>query len=87
MTELRLNTDAVSWREVDGEVLALDLAASRYLGTNPTGAVLWKLLAAGTSRQRLIESLVDEFDVDVGRAASDVDAFLRNLAEQGLLAA
>jgi Coenzyme PQQ synthesis protein D (PqqD) len=87
MTELRLNSTAVSWREVDGEVLALDLGSSTYLGTNPTGALLWKALAEGTSRDRLVELLTAEFDVDEGRAAADVDGFLRHLDAQGLLAA
>jgi hypothetical protein len=82
-----LNPDAVSWRDVDGEILALDLGASAYLGTNATGALLWKSLAGGTSRGRLIELLTEEFEVDESRAAADVDEFLRGLAAQGLLAA
>jgi coenzyme PQQ synthesis protein D (PqqD) len=87
MTELRLNPSAVTWREVDGEVLALDLGTSTYLGTNPSGAMLWRSLAAGSSRDRLVELLTSEFDVEASRAAADVDAFLRYLESQGLLAA
>jgi coenzyme PQQ synthesis protein D (PqqD) len=86
VTQLRLNPGAVSWREVDGEVLALDLRRSTYLATNPAGAVLWKSLAAGTSREGLIERLTEEFDVDESRAAADVDDFLGWLVSQGLLA-
>lgn len=87
MTQLRLNPDAVSWREVDGEILALDLASSTYIGTNPAGALLWKSLVDGTSRDALIDLLTREFDVDAVRAAADVDAFLDTLVTQGLLAA
>ena len=87
MAELRLNPDAVSWREVDGEVLALDLGSSTYLATNPAGALLWLSLAEGASRDRLVELITEEFDVDGARAAEDVDAFLRHLESQGLLAA
>ena len=87
LTELTLNGDRLSWREVDGEILALDLAGSRYLGTNPAGALLWKALAAGATRDALADALVAEFAIDRARAAADVDVFLRDLAAQGLLVA
>lgn len=86
MTDLRLNEAAVSWREVDGEIIALQLTSSEYLSTNGTGALLWKSLASGTSRERLIELIVKEFGIEPGRAAADTDAFLDALAAQGLLA-
>jgi hypothetical protein len=87
MTELRLNPDAVSWREIDGEVIALGHESSEYLATNATGALLWKSLAEGTSREELVALLLAQFDVDEGRAGSDVDAFLASVTAQGLLAA
>ena len=86
MTLLRLNETAVSWREVDGEIIALQHTSSEYLSTNGTGALLWKSLAEGASREDLIGLIVDEFGIDKGRATADTDAFLGALAEQGLLA-
>jgi hypothetical protein len=87
MSVLRLNPDVVSWREVDGEILALDHGASAYLSTNASGALLWKSLVHGTSREALVELLAVQFDVDEAQAAADVDVFLSDLAVQGLLAA
>jgi Coenzyme PQQ synthesis protein D (PqqD) len=86
MKLLRLNETALSWREVDGEVIALQHESSEYLSTNGTGALLWKSLAAGASRDELIGLLVSEFGVDKGRATADTDAFLDALSAQGLLA-
>lgn len=86
MTELRLNEATVSWREVDGEIIALQLDSSEYLSTNGTGAILWKSLARGTSRDELISIIVGEFGIDPEKAAADTDAFLAALAAQGLLA-
>jgi hypothetical protein len=86
MSHFQLNPDTLSWREVDGEILALDLAASRYLTSNAAGAVLWKHLAAGATRGELAAALVEEFSIDRDRAFTDVDAFLGDLSEQGLLA-
>ena len=74
--ELRLRPGAVSWREVDGEVILLDLETSDYSGVNPSGTVLWSLLAEGTTQGALEQALVERFDVDAPRAAADVSAFL-----------
>ncbi len=74
--ELRLRPGAVSWREVDGEVILLDLQTSDYSGVNASGTVLWSLLAEGTTRGALEEALVERFDVDRERAAADVAGFL-----------
>jgi hypothetical protein len=87
MTLLRLNPDAVSWREIDGEVLALGHASSTYFSTSGSGALLWMSLADGASREQLIELIAGSFDVDRERAATDIDAFLAVLADKGLLAA
>lgn len=86
MTErLRLRTDAVTWREVDGEVIALGLDSSTYFGTNASGALLWRRLSAGTTREDLVGSLKEAFDLDENRARADVDAFVGDLRQRGLL--
>lgn len=87
MTILRLDPNAIAWREIDGEILALDIAASMYLSTNPAGATLWRALAHGASRDDLIELLLAEFDIDEARATTDVETFVAELATHGLLAA
>lgn len=86
MTSLRLNPAAVSWLEADGEILALQHSSSEYLSTNATGALLWKSLTEGASRESLIALLVEEYGIDSQRAAADTDAFLEVLAAHGLLA-
>jgi hypothetical protein len=84
--ELRLRDDELNWRELDGEIVALDGAGSTYVATNKTGATLWRLLAEGTTRDRLVEQLVDSFGVARERAEADVDAFVAELQAKGLLA-
>ena len=86
MTELRLNPAAVSWLEVDGEIIALQLSSSEYLSTNATGALLWKALTTGTTRERLIAQIVEAFGIEEERASADTDAFIEALAAHGLLA-
>lgn len=86
MTEqLKLRGEGLSWREVEDEIVAVDMRASTYLSANPSGKLLWETLAAGTTREELVERLVETFEIDAERAGADVDAFVGQLREQGLL--
>jgi hypothetical protein len=84
-TAVRLRPGSVEWREVEGEVIAVDVRTSEYLAVNPTGAVLWRALEDGATRGELAERLVARFDVERGAAARDVEEFLAALEERGLL--
>jgi hypothetical protein len=85
MTELRLREDGLKWREIDGEMVAVDVRTSTYLTANPSGMALWEPLSAGTSKEALVDRLVDAFGVGRDRAAADVDAFIEELRARDLL--
>jgi hypothetical protein len=85
VTTLRLRDDAVRWREIDREVVAIDLDSSMYLSTNASGVLLWRLLADGTTREALVEELVRAFGIDPVRAEADVDGYLDELDARNLL--
>jgi hypothetical protein len=86
MGVLRLREDALVWREIDGELVAVDVTASTYLGANHAGTLLWQLLADGASRQELADALVERFAIEPPRARADADAFVDVLEARGLLA-
>lgn len=85
--QLVLDRGAASWREVDGEVVVLNLASSEYLSLNGSGSMLWPLLAEGTTVERMADQLVSAFGIQHERAVSDARAFALSVAEQQLLAA
>jgi hypothetical protein len=85
MPQLKLRPTGVAWKEVDGEVVALDEREAVYLAANSAGAVLWRALADGTTHDQLVAGLVGEFGIETDRASADVDAFLAELRERGLL--
>ena len=82
---LRVRADALEWRTVEGEIVALDLRRSLYLAINPSGAAIWPALVEGASRDELIERLCAECGVSRQTAESDVDAFLSELESHDLL--
>jgi hypothetical protein len=82
---VRLNPDTLEWRQVEGEIVALDLGAHEYVSVNRTGTAIWPSLAEGATRDELAGVLAERFGIGVEDAARDVDAFLAQLSERGLL--
>ena len=85
MTELRLQTNLLEWREVDGEVIALEHERSVYLAANRAATLLWRALNEGATKARLADLLAQEYGLDPERAQADVAAFLTDLNARGLL--
>ena len=86
MTLLRLKETDLHWREIDGEIIALEARGSRYVAANSAGAVLWRALVRGTTRDGLADELVRTYGIERARAEADVGRFVDALAEQALLA-
>jgi hypothetical protein len=87
MRRLKLKEADVHWREIDGEVIALETRASRYVATNGAGTLLWRALLGGATRDGLADELVREYGIDRSRALADADRFVDSLTELDLLAA
>jgi hypothetical protein len=85
LSRLQLRRDGLHWVEADGEIVALDDRSMQYLGANPVGALIWRALVEGTTRDELVARVVSEFDVDEPTARTDVDAFLAQMSKLGLL--
>jgi hypothetical protein len=82
---MRLRRSGLASREVDGDIVVLDLESSVYLTTNRSGAVLLQLLQDERSSEELVAVLVEKYDVEQAVAETDVSAFVAALAEKNLL--
>jgi len=85
MAELRLRADAVDWREVDGQVVGLLAGSFSHVTINATGALLWRALERGATRDDLVGALTAAYPLDRAQAECDVDGFIAGLRERGLL--
>jgi hypothetical protein len=85
MTTLKLRDTDLHWREIDGEIIALEARGSTYVAANGAGTLLWRSLAAGTTPDALADELVRAYGIDPERAAADAGAFVAQLRERGLL--
>jgi hypothetical protein len=85
MSKLKLRQTDLAWRQVEGEVVVVDVRTSTYLSANDSGARLWSRLSEGTTRDELVAELVEGWGVDAGTAATDIDKFVQQLRDNGLL--
>ena len=83
-TRLVLSPDALA-RELNGEILILDLRTSQYFGLTGSGARIWQLIEAGLERDALSTALRQEFSGDPQRIDDEVAQFVSDLIERGLL--
>jgi hypothetical protein len=82
----RLREGGLSSCSVGDELVVLDLHGSQYLTIRGSGIYLFKLLGVERDRDELVAALLTRFEVDEGTARADVDKFLADLTEAGLLA-
>lgn len=83
---MRLRSRQVSWCELDGEAVVLDLGNSKYLSVNSTGTLLLRQLSQGDrSRGELVQALVAEYGIESDQADSDVERFVADLRSRDLL--
>lgn len=82
---MRLRRTDLEWREVEGQVVLVDLAGGTYVAVNRSGAALWPLLAEGTTREALVARLRERYGLAADVAERDLDAFLVVLRGHGLL--
>lgn len=52
---------------------------------NETGALLWKLLEKGATKEDMLKDILDEYDVSEEIASADIDTFVVKLTEAGIL--
>ena len=85
-TRLVPSPDALA-RELNGEILLLDLRTSHYFGLTGTSARIWELVEAGESTDVIGDILAREFDAEESLIKEEVTRFLDDLVARGLLIA
>jgi Coenzyme PQQ synthesis protein D (PqqD) len=82
---LDLAEESLIWREVDGQVIVLDKRTWSYLSINDSGARLWREIARGASRAKLIACLQETYELDEQSASRDVEDFISMMQAHGML--
>lgn len=78
-------SDHVLFQILGDDTVLLDLSSGTYFGLDPLGTRIWQLAQQRGRLAAVLERLVEEFDIDRGRAETDLLAFVDELARERLL--
>jgi hypothetical protein len=70
--------------DIDGEVVALDVAKGLCYALDPIGSRIWDLLATPASARSISDVLVGTYEVDLADCERDVLRLLEDLVGEGL---
>lgn len=72
--------------DIDDEIIIMRLDNGELLSLEGSGAQIWRLIDGHRDREALISSLAAaHFDVERQKLSGDVDAFLAQLRDAGLI--
>ena len=76
--------DVVSCDLVD-EAAILDLKTGIYYGLDPVGARIWKLIQTPRQLNEILETLLNEYEVEKNHCQEDLIELIEQLAEKELV--
>ncbi|MGH3952069.1 MAG: PqqD family protein [Pseudonocardiaceae bacterium] len=82
---MRVRSTDISARTIGDETIVLNLPSSRYFTITGVGTRVFELLAEDTSLDALVETILEEYEVDPAIARRDVQAFVDRLRDAELL--
>ncbi len=62
-----------------------DVNFNGMLTLNDTGVFFWNLLQKDTTKEEMLEAVLDEYDVSSAIALQDIESFLQKLKDTGIL--
>ena len=77
-------TDVV-FSHIDDEVVMMNIETGEYYGLNAVASRIWEALENPITFDRLINLLMQEFDIDETTCHNDVARFLNQMAEKKLV--
>lgn len=75
----------ISWRDVNGETIILNLKTGEYFTLNDTGKILWKGICESQKPSEIVLSLANEYNIDYKEVERDVLDFISGLLQKEVL--
>jgi hypothetical protein len=76
----------VQYTKVEGDYVLMDMKRGVYLGLDPVASRIWESLAEHGDLERAAAELCEHFEVEPGQALADVESWVAELEEKGLVA-
>jgi hypothetical protein len=76
----------IAARELDGEMMIMSARDSTLFNLNEVGTMIWQAADGATSLEEIVaQKICREYEVEPAEALQDAEAFVRELAEHGIL--
>ena len=82
--KITISNEALS-QEVNGETVILDLKSESYFGLDEVGTRIWQLIQEHNNAQAVLETMLNEYDVEPDQLKTDIDELLEKLCDAGLV--
>ena len=77
--------DTVFAQEVDGEMVLLDMNSENYFGLDAVGTDIWQAMQEKETLKEVLETLLQQYEVEEDVLKSDLLNFVEKLQESGLV--
>ncbi len=82
----RLLTEAIAWSQLEPNAVVIQLDRNEMHLANPVAATVVERLQAGPATlDELAASVTEKFDVELPQATIDIESFLREAIEFGVI--
>ena len=71
--------------DLSGDVVILDLNNGIYYELNQTGARIWNLIQQPRSVESILDTLLEEYDIDARQCEADLTAVIEDMTKHGLV--
>ncbi len=76
----------IAARVLDGEMMIMSARDSTLFSLNELGTMIWQAADGATSLEEIVaQKICLEYDVEPAEALKDAEAFVRELAEHGIM--
>lgn len=84
MNEIEI-PENVLFQEVGDEAVLLSLDKGHYFGLDEIGTHIWNLIKEKKNAEEIIAVITEEYDVEAEQFKQDLDDFVTELQESGLI--
>ena len=81
---IRIRKDVV-FRDLEGEMVLLNLNTGVYFGLDPVGTAVWRLIDGFRSAPEIVAAMTAEYDVEAETCRGDLARFLDDLRANDLI--
>lgn len=77
--------DKLIWRETDDGIVVVDPNEGKVRVLNGVGSEIWKLVSKQNTKAAIEQQIADNYGISAEQASADIDAFLSQLSERGMI--